>query len=184
VKELILPPPLPVLVILILAACGSGNDDDAAAGPSSDGRSGAVVHTQARDEEASRLDREAAPPRTRRPEPSIGILKPTTGQTVHGDAVTVSVSIKGFKLVNQRVRPPFPRAAPGKGHVHFYLDTKTLPRTHSPPTTGTYRSVSSTTYTWTGIPPGRHTLAVQLVGKDHAPLGEPVKDRVTVTTVG
>ena len=97
--------------------------------------------------------------------------------------MTVSTSVKGFELVEQRVRPPFPRPVRGKGHVHFYLDTATLPTTHSPPATGAYRSVSGRTYTWTGLPHGTHSLAVQLVGKDHAPLRPAAKDRVTVEVV-
>ena len=92
----------------------------------------------------------------------------------------MSVAIKGFEVVEQRVRPPFPAPVAGKGHVHFYLDTAALPREHGPPATGAYRSLSARTYTWTGVAPGRHSLAVQLVGKDHAPLRRPVKDRVTV----
>ena len=117
--------------------------------------------------------------RNRTPRPSIDIVRPGGG-TVSGPRVTVSVSVRGFDVVEQRVRPPFPRPIAGKGHVHFYLDTKRLPREHGPPATGAYRSTSTTTYTWTGVAPGRHSLAVQLVGKDHVPLSPPVKDRVTV----
>ena len=107
-------------------------------------------------------------------------MRPADGRTLRGTSVTVSVSIDGFKLVDQRVRPPFPAPRAGKGHVHFYLDAKTLPRRHGPPVTGAYRSTPATTYTWTGVAPGRHSLAVQLVGKDHVPLSPPVKDRITV----
>jgi hypothetical protein len=115
------------------------------------------------------------------PRPSISILTPADGRTVHATAVTVSVAVNDFNIVEQRVRPPFPRPVAGKGHVHFYLDAKTIPTTHSPPTTGAYRSISGTTYTWTGLGSGRHALAVQLVGKDHVPLSPQAKDEVTVT---
>lgn len=94
--------------------------------------------------------------------------------------MTVSVSVDGFEIVPQRLRPPFPRPVAGKGHVHFYLDTKRLPVVHGPPATGAYRSVATTTYTWTGVAPGRHSFAAQLVGRDHAPLRRAAKDRVTV----
>lgn len=113
--------------------------------------------------------------------PSLAIRAPAEGSTIHGGAVTVSVTVKRFELVRQRVRPPFPAPVPGQGHVHFYLDADGLPTTHSPPATGTYRSVSETSYTWTGVAPGRHSLAAQLVGRDHAPLRPPAKDRVAVT---
>ena len=110
----------------------------------------------------------------------IRITKPGDGTTVRGGAVTVSASIEDFELVPQRVRPPFPPPVDGSGHVHFYLDTKTLPTEHGPPATGAYRSTSATTYTWTGVAPGTHSLAVQLVGRDHVPLRPAVRDRITV----
>ena len=88
--------------------------------------------------------------------------------------------VKAFTLVHQRVRPPFPSPVAGQGHVHYYLDTKRLPTTHSPPATGVYRSIPATDYTWTGVAPGKRSFAVQLVGRDHAPLTPPVTDRITL----
>jgi hypothetical protein len=175
-----------MFVPLGLAACGGDDQDDkGATRPYTDEPRGPAARTAPRGgKPPGRGDRDGRASGPKAFEPSIRILKPTNGQTVHGGAVTVSVSVKGFKVVNQQVRPPFPRPVAGKGHLHFYLDTETLPRTHSPPSTGTYRSVSMTTYTWTGVPPGRHTFAVQLVGKDHVPLSAPVKDQITATTVG
>lgn len=182
-KKLVFLLTLSMLVPFALAACGGeDNDEEATTRPGTDEPPGAEARTAPGAKESS--DRgSGGPPASEpgTPEPSISILTPTDGQTVHGGSVTVSVSVKGFKVVNQQVRPPFPPPVAGKGHVHFYLDTETLPRTHSPPTTGTYRSISMTTYTWTGVGPGRHTFAVQLVGKDHVPLSAPVKDRITVT---
>jgi hypothetical protein len=177
-KKLVLLLTLSVFVPFALAACGGeDNDEEGATGPVSDESAGAVARSAADAEESPGRGAGGAPT----PEPSISILTPADGQTVQGGAVTVSVSVNGFKVVNQQARPPFPPPVAGKGHVHFYLDTETLPSTHSPPTTGTYRSISATTYTWTGVGRGRHTLAVQLVGKDHVPLSAPVKDRVNVT---
>ena len=111
---------------------------------------------------------------------AVEIRRPAAGGAVRGDAVAVSVAVRGFEIVRQRPRPPFPPPSAGKGHVHFYLDTERLPRRHGPPTTGAYRSTSTTSYTWTGVAPGRHSLAVQLVGRDHVPLSPPVSDRITV----
>ena len=107
-------------------------------------------------------------------------MRPVGGERIRGDQVTVTVSVDNFRVVQQRVRPPFPPPVAGRGHVHFYLDTKRLPTRHGPPATGVYRSMSTTRYTWVGVPPGRHSLAVQLVGKDHAPLRPQAKDRITV----
>ena len=112
--------------------------------------------------------------------PSIAIRRPKSARTVERSAVTVSVSVRRFRVVEQRTRPPFPAPVDGQGHVHFYLDTETLPTMHGPPATGAYRSIAGRSHTWRNLTPGRHSFAVQLVGKDHAPLSPPVKDRVTV----
>lgn len=82
-----------------------------------------------------------------------------------------------FKVVNKQ----FQRPVAGEGHVHFYLDVTNLPRTHVYPSPVHYHSISGTTYTWTGVNPGRHVLAVQLVGNDHVPLRPQAKDEVTIT---
>lgn len=85
--------------------------------------------------------------------------------------------MKGFKAVPKQFQAPMA----GEGHVHFYLDVKTLPATHTYPSPVPYRSISGKTYTWTGVAADRHSVAVQLVGNDHVPLRPPVQDRVTVT---
>ena len=171
-----------VLVAFTLSACGGqGDDEKRDAGAVTDERRGTTPHSSSFDEESLGRERQGPSARTRRNSGrAIMILKPTDGQTVHGGAVTVAVSIRGFDVVKPRVRPPFPPPVPGEGHVHFYLDTQTLPTTHSPPMTGTYRSLSTTTATWAIVGPGRHSFAAQLVGKDHVPLSPPVKDQVTV----
>jgi hypothetical protein len=88
----------------------------------------------------------------------------------------VSVSVKGFNVVNKQFRRP----AAKEGHLHFYLDVSTLPKTHIYPSPVHYHSISSTTYTWTGVSRGRHTVAVQLVGNDHVPLRPPATARVAI----
>jgi hypothetical protein len=91
--------------------------------------------------------------------------------------VRVAVSVKGFRVVNKQ----FQRPVANEGHVHFYLDVSTLPRTHTYPSPVHYHSISGSTYTWTGVSPGRHTVAAQLVGNDHVPLRPPATARVTLT---
>jgi hypothetical protein len=109
--------------------------------------------------------------------PVITILRPKAGSTVQGSRVRVSVSVTRFKIVNKQFQPP----VANEGHVHFYLDVKTLPMTHAYPSPVHYHSVSGTTYTWTGVRPGRHTVAAQLVGNDHVPLRPAATDRVAIT---
>jgi hypothetical protein len=104
-------------------------------------------------------------------------VTPKAAATIHGRSIRVSVSVKGFNPRHQQFRPPASR----EGHVHFYLEVKTPPTTHMYPSPVPYRSISGTTYTWSGLGPGRHTVAAQLVGDDHVPLRPAVTDRVTVT---
>lgn len=122
-------------------------------------------------------DATRAPTSTRARRPSITILEPKAGTTVRRSTVRVSVSVKGFEVVDKQFGSPVAR----EGHVHFYLDVKVLPRTHTYPSPVHYHSISGTAYTWTGVSAGRHTLAVQLVGNDHVPLRPAAKDRVVVT---
>jgi hypothetical protein len=166
-----------VVVAVALAACG-GDGPQQVPTP---GETEEVADTVTRTRPSGVKERHREDGRQRqRPRPSITLLEPTRRQTVAAGAVTVSASVTGFRLVDQRVRPPFPPPEAGQGHVHFYLDTVNLPTTHSPPATGSYRSISGTSYTWPDVSPGRHSFAVQLVGKDHVPLRNPVKDRITL----
>lgn len=172
-----------VLVLpFVIAACSGGGDKQRVTASGAANPLSAATRTAPVTEEPTARGSEAistsapAPPR-----PSISILTPTDRSTARSGEVTVAVSVKDFNVVEQQVRPPFPPPMAGEGHVHFYLDTETLPTTHSPPATGTYRSISETTHVWTGVAPGRHTFAVQLIGNDHAPLSPPAQDRVTIT---
>ena len=171
---------LMVLLGVALPACGEGAEEPASASRSAGERRTAAGSTPAGAALSSNRRAGTKTARKRRRPPSIDIVRPVDGQRIRGDQVTVKVKVKNFRIVEQRVRPPFPPPVAGRGHVHFYLDTKRLPTRHGPPETGAYRSVSTTTYTWVGVPPGRHSLAVQLVGKDHAPLRPQAKDRITV----
>lgn len=173
-----------VLVIpIVIAACSGGGDGErrAAASAVPNPPSAATRTAPDTEEPTARAGEAATTSAPAPPRPSITILTPTDGSTARSGEVTVSVSVIGFNVVDQQVRPPFPPPIAGEGHVHFYLDTETLPTTHSLPATGTYRSISETTHTWTGVAPGRHAFAVQLVGNDHAPLSPPAQDRVTIT---
>lgn len=113
-------------------------------------------------------------------EPSVTITEPADGATVPAGDVTVTVEVEGFRVVDNLNAP----AAPGEGHVHFYLDVAELPTTPGQPAVsaqGTYHASATTTYTWPDVPPGEHTFAVQLVNNDHTPLEAPVVAEVTVT---
>jgi len=176
-----LPLILSVLAALAVAACGREDATPSARESQRNDSSAAATETAPMLARSPRDAPKRAPASARAtPRPSIEIVRPVAREAVRGDAVTVSVVVKAFKLVNQRVRPPFPPPVAGQGHVHYYLDTKSLPTTHSRPATGVYRSIPATDYTWTGVAPGKRSFAVQLVGRDHAPLTPPVTDRITL----
>jgi hypothetical protein len=122
----------------------------------------------------ARQDAKSALPGRR---PSIIVLAPKAGATVRGSRVRVSIAVRRFKVVNKQFQPP----VANEGHVHFYLDVKTVPKTHTYPSPVHYHSISGTTYTWIGVSPGRHTVAAQLVGNDHVPLRPAAVDRATIT---
>lgn len=108
--------------------------------------------------------------------PSITIVTPKAGATIHGSTLLVSVRVRGFKVVNKQFQPP----VTGEGHVHFYLDVKNLPTRHVYPSPVHYHSISGMSYTWTGVSRGSHIVAVQLVGNDHVPLHPQAKAEITI----
>ncbi len=64
---------------------------------------------------------------------------------------------------------------PVKGHVHFYLDVSPIPSDPSKPAipadaNAVWAHVSGTSYTFTNVSPGMHTITVQLANNDHTPV--------------
>jgi hypothetical protein len=109
----------------------------------------------------------------------VKLTRPVDGSTIRGGTVELVAVVSLFEVVAKQFQAP----VPGEGHVHFYLDVEDLPTTHARPATGSYSSVSRTTYTWPDVEPGEHTFAVQLVGNDHVPLRPPARDEVRITVV-
>ena len=72
-------------------------------------------------------------------------------------SATVSVKVKGIKLVDPDSVGGKPRA--GQGHLHYRLDE------------GPVIATTATKLSFHGLAPGRHVLTVLLAGNDHAPLG-------------
>jgi hypothetical protein len=84
----------------------------------------------------------------------------------------VAVSISNFNLVDKIGQAN----VPGEGHLTYYADVS-IPTTSGEPAltaTGTYAVSASTSYTWTVLLPGKHTVGVQLVNNDNTPLSPPV----------
>ena len=115
------------------------------------------------------------------PEPRVHIVTPDENASLPAGAVTVTAVPSNFTLSPQNGENGAPA---GDGHIIYYLDVEPPATPGQPATTeeGTYQISDSTSFTWENVPPGEHTLAVQLVNADDTSLDPPVIDRVTITT--
>ncbi len=84
---------------------------------------------------------------------SVTITSPATGSYAYAfDGVTMTWSVEGLALDPNGIGGD---NADGVGHVHVYLDNEYLAAT------------AETTYTYEGLSPGKHDLAVRLAENDH-----------------
>lgn len=140
------------------------------------------------DEDDSGSDQEAAAPVTTEAgggEPTVEFTSPTDGAGVPG-TVTAEVALENFALDQAGVGMA---NADGKGHLHFALDGGKFdtPQYSGPNgelakqlgTDGQYSPAVEPTITYKGLPPGEHTLEVDLVNNDHSETG--VSETVTFT---
>ncbi len=139
--------PAAVLSAVVLGACGS--DDGGSAGAPASGGS----------------------------ESKATIVEPQDGAEV-GQTFTAKVSLSGFEIDKANVGKA---NKPGGGHLHFSLDGGEFDRPqHSGPNgelavklgvDGKYSPAVAPEITYKDIPPGEHTLKVQLVNNDHSETG-------------
>jgi hypothetical protein len=110
--------------------------------------------------------------------PRITILSPGEGGIVGPDTFTVTVNVQDFHLSDNLGGPN----VPGEGHIHYYLDATPpiTPGQVAIPATGRYFPSTASSYTWSNVTSGFHTVAVQLVNNDHTPVIPPVSDSITV----
>lgn len=103
------------------------------------------------------------------PRPTLAIAAPAAGEV--GSDFAFRVDVTGFELVPVTASPS---NAPGKGHVHYFIDGQPAP--------GDY-ATHLTTHEVKGLAAGRHVLKAELVNNDHRPLDPPVavERAVTVT---
>ncbi len=82
--------------------------------------------------------------------------------------VKVSVDVQNFNIANKQGQAK----VNGEGHYHYYydVDMPSTPNTPAVTAAGTYATTTAGSFTFTNVPPGRHTLSVQLVNNDHSPL--------------
>jgi len=111
--------------------------------------------------------------------PTLVITSPTNGATVPAGNIVVNAKVTNFNVVDKQGQA----SISGEGHVHFYLDmdAPTTPGQPAAPTTGVWAHVSGTTYTFTNVAAGTHTISVQLINNDHTPLIPLVIAKITIT---
>jgi hypothetical protein len=99
------------------------------------------------------------------PQPSVAIVSPAEGDTVSGD-VTIVMTSEGVtieKANSTRVE--------GVGHYHLFVDTTATPDGEViPPATARMIHIGTgdSTYTLTGLAPGRHEVIAVIGYGDHA----------------
>ena len=110
--------------------------------------------------------------------PQIRILSPGDVGIVGPDNFTVTIGVANFRLADALGQPN----VAGEGHVHYFLDVEapTTPGVPAIPASGRYVPTTNTSYTWSEVPGGFHTVAVELVNNDHTPLVPPAVDTITV----
>ena len=107
-NRFVLPLILSVLAALAFAACGREDATPSAGESQRNEPSEAVTETAPVLASSPHGAPKSAPASARAtPRPSIEIVRPVAREAVRGNAVTVSVVVKTFKLVDQRVRHRF-----------------------------------------------------------------------------
>jgi hypothetical protein len=114
--------------------------------------------------------------------PSLVILSPRDGANVPSGSVTVDIQVSNFNIVDKQGQANVSH----EGHVHFYLDVEapTTPGQPAIPASGTWAQVAATTYTFTNVAAGTHTISVELINNDHTPLEPAVVARITINVQG
>jgi hypothetical protein len=113
---------------------------------------------------------DAALPTTKAPEGAeVYIISPANGATV-GQQFTVRFGLKGMGIAPAGVEKP------GTGHHHLLIDVATLPPAGQPiPNDATHihygRGQTETVIT---LPPGTHTLQLELGDANHIPFDPPL----------
>lgn len=109
-------------------------------------------------------------------QPGLTVSSPANDETINGSSVTISFEASEFSIVPSNV--PLDQAGlqpeanvEGEGHVHFMLDLMPI-----------IVWESTEPYTFTDVPPGEHTLMVELVNNDHSPLATPVVQQIQFRT--
>jgi hypothetical protein len=105
------------------------------------------------------------------PVPAITFLSPRDEATIPAGDVPVTLQVDNFRIMDTQGQVN----VAGEGHLHFYLDIGTVPFVPGAPAIPSgpgvvWGHVTATNFTFPNVPPGMHTLSVQLVNSDHTPV--------------
>lgn len=117
--------------------------------------------------------------------PAVEITYPPDGgDPIPSGNVLVALTVRSFSLVDANAGD----AKDGEGHVVYYLDVDPIPTgddaTDVPEGAGRAKASAMTSHTWKKVAAGRHTLGVQLVTNDDAPLDPPATDAIDIVVGG
>jgi hypothetical protein len=100
---------------------------------------------------------------------SLEIITPSEGQKLETDQITVSWKLAGFTLTDYA---KYPRNRAGQGHLHLWLDEP------NPNNQNAVKVISGSTYNFTGVKSGDHTLIAELHNNDHTPVSPAARQVV------
>src|SRR5512136_67218 len=117
--------------------------------------------------------------------PKVIISSPTDGATLTAGNVAVTIQVQNFSIVDKQGQAN----VAGEGHVHYYLDVSPIPSDPAKPAipanaNATWAHVAATSYTFSNVSPGMHTVSVQLANNDHTPVLPLATSTVMVTVAG
>ena len=119
------------------------------------------------------------------PVPAVTFLSPHDEATIPAGYVPVTLQVDNFRIVDAQGQTN----VDGEGHVHYYLDIGTVPFVPGAPAMPSspgvvWGHVTATNFTFPNVPPGIHTLSVQLVNHDHTPVVPLAFQSVMVIATG
>ena len=119
-------------------------------------------------------------------EPAVSFSTPAEGSS-ESNTVTAEVELENFELDPMNVGKAFEE---GKGHLHFSLDGGKFDTPKYSGANGElakqlgvdgqYSPSVEPTITYENLPPGEHTLEVDLAGNDHSDIGATASTACTV----